>query len=196
MHKIQYEFKPLAGVTSKLEQWAWWDNAFTEEELDLLQDLAKKSSEIAQVGEKVENLDVRRTRISWLDYSEDNSWVFERLESVVQQVNKQYFNFKLDGFGEPFQLAEYDSEVKGHYEWHSDASKGYIRKLSCSLQLTDPEEYTGGDLQLMLSGNITDVKKKRGLITFFPSWTVHRVTPVLTGSRQSLVSWITGPDFC
>jgi len=41
----------------------------------------------------------------------------------------------------------------------------------------------------------TAIKKQRGLIVAFPAWTLHRVTPVVKGSRQSLVAWISGPAF-
>jgi PKHD-type hydroxylase len=62
------------------------------------------------------------------------------------------------------------------------------------LQLTDPSEYEGGNLQVC-DGTIHNVRKQRGLVAAFPSYTLHQVTPVTKGSRQSLVAWITGPSF-
>ena len=63
------------------------------------------------------------------------------------------------------------------------------------VQLTDPSEYEGGNLQLMTYGQPINVRKERGLLVAFPSWQVHQVTPVTPGSRQSLVMWISGPAF-
>jgi PKHD-type hydroxylase len=63
------------------------------------------------------------------------------------------------------------------------------------LQLSDPSEYDGGDLELFIAPNPTVATRKKGLIYIFPSWVLHRVTPVTRGIRKSLVIWITGPKF-
>jgi PKHD-type hydroxylase len=66
-----------------------------------------------------------------------------------------------------------------------------------AMQLTDPSEYEGGNLQVLPTGKTEpqNVRKQRGLIAIFPSYVLHQVTPVTQGSRQSLVAWITGPAF-
>ena len=83
------------------------------------------------------------------------------------------------------------------YGWHLDYGGNGTpsRKLSMVLQLTDPSQYEGGNLQLMTSGEPITVRKQRGLVVVFPSYVLHQVTPVTNGNRQSLVSWITGPTF-
>jgi PKHD-type hydroxylase len=63
------------------------------------------------------------------------------------------------------------------------------------LQLTDPSQYEGGNLQIVTGGDPLTVRKQRGLVAVFPSYVLHQVTPVTKGSRQSLVAWITGPQF-
>ena len=112
-------------------------------------------------------------------------------------MNSQFYKFELTGFGEALQLTNYDHSEQGMYGWHQDYGSvgGPSRKLSLVLQLTDPSEYEGGNLQIMTSGEPINVHKQRGLVTVFPSYTVHQVTPVTQGSRQSLVAWITGPEF-
>jgi len=122
--------------------------------------------------------------------------VFERLAGVVSKINAQHFRFDLTGFGEALQLTNYDQAENGMYGWHQDCGGGGVsRKLSMAMQLTDPIEYEGGDLQVFTSGEPASIRKKRGLITIFPSYTVHQVTPVIRGSRQSLVAWVSGPAF-
>jgi PKHD-type hydroxylase len=70
-----------------------------------------------------------------------------------------------------------------------------IRKISFSIQLSDPKEYTGGDLKFFLLDNKYKIcPKERGSITFFPSNLFHEVTPITCGKRYSLVSWISGPN--
>lgn len=66
------------------------------------------------------------------------------------------------------------------------------RKLSMSLQLSDPNDYEGGELLLHLSHNPTVISKQKGMMVFFPSHTLHEVTPVTKGERYSLVAWIHG----
>jgi predicted 2-oxoglutarate/Fe(II)-dependent dioxygenase YbiX len=52
------------------------------------------------------------------------------------------------------------------------------RKLSMVLQLSDPSEYEGGELQILDKANPETVTKQKGMITVFPSYTLHQVTPV------------------
>ena len=75
-----------------------------------------------------------------------------------------------------------------------------FRKISVTAQLTDPEEYEGGDFEIKnLWGTmelpIDPEVKNKGTILVFPSMLLHRVTPVTKGKRQSLVQWYNGPDF-
>jgi PKHD-type hydroxylase len=69
------------------------------------------------------------------------------------------------------------------------------RKLSMVLQLSHPSEYEGGDLELM-TGNVPHIcKKEKGLLYAFPSYILHRVTPITNGTRRTLVVWTSGPRF-
>lgn len=188
----------LTPHAKKITPFAWWDNAFTSEQLDWLQQKAREASESAQVGSagngKV-NEQIRRSELNWLEKDPECAWVFERLSYVVSSLNADYFNFDLTGFGEAIQLTSYHESRQGTYIWHQDFGSGIARKLSVVMQLSDPSEYEGGELQLLTSDSPTSIKKKRGLITVFPAWTLHQVTPVIKGTRQTLVTWISGPAF-
>ena len=82
------------------------------------------------------------------------------------------------------------------FTWHIDRNMGIAtRKLSLSLQLSAPEDYEGGDLELWFGGEPVKANRERGMITFFPSYVMHRVTPVTKGVRYSLVCWVSGPPF-
>ncbi len=194
---MQHVLTPYSGP---IEPFVWWDGAFSEEQLDWLQKQAKNADKRASVGGDPdrEHLDkIRRSNVDWITKNNDTSWIFEKLSHVVSSLNSQYYKFDLTGFGEALQLTTYDYTDQGMYGWHQDygGSTSPSRKLSLVLQLTDPSEYDGGNLQIMTSGNPINVRKQRGLISVFPSYIVHQVTPVTRGSRQSLVSWITGPAF-
>ena len=72
-----------------------------------------------------------------------------------------------------------------------------VRKLSISIQLTNPEEYEGGELKLYdgddEEGIVMD--KTQGTLIIFPSYVLHEVMPMNKGERNSLVTWITGKQF-
>lgn len=188
----------LTPHTIPIEPWAWWEGAFTEQELDWLQNKAKQAEQNAQIGGSnggVVNSSIRRSQVSWLNNNEDTKWVFDKLAGVVAQMNAQHFRFDLTGFGEALQLTNYDQSENGMYGWHLDYGGGISRKLSIAVQLTDPSEYEGGNLQMMVSGQPQNIRKQRGLIAVFPAYVLHQVTPVTQGSRQSLVAWVSGPAF-
>ena len=65
-----------------------------------------------------------------------------------------------------------------------------VRKLSVSIQLTDPEEYEGGELYLYDGDKGTLMDKKQGTLILFPSYVLHEVMPVTKGERNSLVSGV------
>ena len=101
-----------------------------------------------------------------------------------------------------FQLGIYDN-VGDYFNWHPDhkvqAATFYqqVRKLSASLQLTDPAEYQGCELQVRteeVSGRSYTCSKKKGDFIVFPSWLSHRVTKLESGHRDSLVLWYKGPE--
>lgn len=192
---MQYVITPHAQRT---EPFVWWEGAFTEQELNWLRDKAKVAEEKAQVGGGgggVVNNEIRRSQITWLPNSPEAEWVFSKLADVAAKLNAQYYDFDLIGFGEPLQLTHYDQSEHGMYGWHQDYGMGISRKLSMVVQLTDPSEYEGGNLQILTGANPQNVRKQRGLIAVFPSYILHQVTPVTQGNRQSLVAWVSGPRF-
>jgi PKHD-type hydroxylase len=92
-------------------------------------------------------------------------------------------------------LAKY---VEGDFfDWHLDFGPGESskRKLSMTIQLSDPSEYEGGDLQFMINQNIVSASREKGIIVIFPSFILHRVTPITKGTRQSIVGWVSGPPY-
>jgi len=85
-----------------------------------------------------------------------------------------------------------------HYNWHVDTidevQSGLIRKLSFTIQLSSPEEYSGGELQFLDDGNHTFfAPKEKGTIIIFDSRMRHRVRKVKSGTRKSIVGWVEGP---
>lgn len=184
--------------SDKVENYAYWNQAFTPEECRTIIDIAKSQKlETAKVDlELSERVEIRDSNIVFLD-TKDMPWVFERLGFIVNDLNSQYFNFDLWGFAEGLQFTEYNAPG-GKYDSHIDKMyNGLIRKLTVVVQLTDPSEYDDGELHLLYRGERSPeiMSKEQGDLFAFPSYTLHKVTPVTRGTRHSLVGWITGKPF-
>lgn len=187
---------PITPYSRALEPFAWWDEGFTKEELDWLQQKAREAKTEAIVGRNRLDTNIRRSEVNWLEVNSETEWIFKRLNHIAASLNARFFGFDLSTFGEALQLTNYHESKQGTYGWHQDfGAEAASRKLSLVMQLSEPEEYEGGNLELMTTGEPFVMQKKRGLLIAFPTWTLHRVTPVIKGSRQSLVSWVSGPQF-
>ena len=112
-------------------------------------------------------------------------------------MNGMYWRYDINGFHEHLQYTVYDGSGT-HYDWHVDNNMLTDlppRKLSMSVQLSDPDDYDGGGLEIS-DGQIVEATDARGSsVIVFPSYRVHRVTPVTEGVRRSLVVWANGPPF-
>lgn len=134
---------------------------------------------------------VRRSQVAFLPVdTEERRALSRRLQEALWRANQVQFKFDLDSC-EALQLATYDQG--GEYDWHLDIGPGEaaLRKLSASVQLSDPDDYNGGDLEIWGAPRML---KSRGALVVFPSYMLHRVGPVLSGRRQSLVSWARGKN--
>lgn len=179
---------------------AYWEGFLTEEEINYLENINNWSNVApAQIGSGVTNQNIRSTKISWLELSNENKDIWNKLAKVVAEVNSRYFHFDLTGFYEPIQLGIYTAKDKGHYDWHVDmfiGNKSVPRKLSMVLMLSDPSEFEGGELLLKSdSDKYTSLSMAKGRAWFFPSYMLHKVTPVTKGTRKTLVLWVGGPQF-
>jgi PKHD-type hydroxylase len=142
--------------------------------------------------------DIRRSYNSWIPPCKVSNSLYVKLQKLVKDAN-EYFCYELHSL-ENLQYTEYDEEYSGHYDMHKDQFKAsnfpnFHRKLSFSVQLTDPSLYEGGDLMLYSEKTPITTKKTLGTINFFPSYVLHQVTPITKGYRNCLVGWVSGPKF-
>lgn len=170
---------------------AW--GLLTEPEMDqLIADHASALGE-GRLGTGGTAAEIRRSRVTFLDV-ERYAWLYQRIWQAAQELNHKYFNVEIFGITERIQLARYDGADRGFYTWHTDFSDlAPRRKLSMSVQLSRSENYEGGDLELLFRDAPYRTDRSRGALIAFPSFALHRVTPVTAGERWSLVSWISGP---
>jgi PKHD-type hydroxylase len=185
---------PLA--LDHVENWAWKTGVFSDAELDTIIEIGTQAEmKKACTFGPVQNDKNRNSHVQFLFPNEVTNWVFARLAKAIVEINQQFFQFDLHGMDQGLQFTRYIAPGQ-HYDWHMD--RGFLsptRKLSLSVQLSDPKTYKGGDLQFKFGRKDETVKRERGIVTFFPSYTLHRVRPVTEGTRYSLVAWISGPPF-
>ena len=166
---------------------------------------------------KQEVLDLKRKRNSDLVWLND-TWIYKELHPYVHTANKNAgWNFEWDR-SESCQFTKY--KLNQYYDWHcdswdkpyerrykNDVDNGKIRKLSVTCQLTDGSEYTGGELEFDFRNYAPHTRDEhlhlrkakeilpKGSIIVFPSFVWHRVKPVTSGVRYSLVLWNLGYPF-
>ena len=189
---------------------------------DVIQYALQQKESMARTGgydkkeltkEEVKNLQKKRkSDLVWLE----DTWIYKELHPYVHQANKSAgWNFQWER-SEACQFTKY--KLNQYYDWHCDSwdkpydrpgapDHGCIRKLSMTCQLTDGSEYTGGELEFDFRNydpHMRDESKHRiqckeilskGSIIIFPSFVWHRVKPVTSGTRYSLVVWNIGRPF-
>jgi len=190
--------QPNAGWAFNLDPvhgWAYWENAFTEEECDFIIKVGNSRSATKARVQEEKNAASRKSEIAWLYPADNLEWVYRRMTDIITDLNNRFFKFDLFGAMEGFQFTKY-AAPSGKYGKHVDCSpNNLVRKLSFTLQLSKPESYTGGDLCLYFQDKPEIMKKNQGYVVLFPSYVLHEVKPVTEGTRYSLVSWITGSPF-
>ncbi len=164
---------------------------------------------ISKINDDVEGFDdkIRKSEHAWLKRNERLRLALEKM--FIEYINKiSGWNYSIFGI-ENIQLTHYK---KDHfYDWHQDEhaepiihdNKLVNRKVSVTIWLNDPDEYKGGEFDIEVRGpNCKDsrsrydtLKMPKKTMLIFPSSTWHRVRPVISGVRKSLVMWLIGPPF-
>jgi PKHD-type hydroxylase len=194
-----YQIAPSPSLGIPEISFASWRDGFTEEEIDKIVSIGDSLTiKSASVGpdNKVEEA-VRSSKIGWINLTPETNFIYDRIAFIARQLNGEFFNLDIWGFVEDFQYTIYDGK-DDHYTWHLDRGGNATnapRKLSLVIQLSDPSEYEGGDLEIFDAPVPTQVTKQKGLVVAFPSFILHRVTPVTKGIRKTLVVWLAGPQF-
>ena len=136
-----------------------------------------------------------------------DEWLFDKILTAIMNFNHHEtgYQFDVSGLAEPpnlmrYQAANIDKHGKpGHYDWHMDVGPGPIpsmRKISYSL-LLNPNKYEGGELCFHIGRNMDPFpgQDKIGAMIVFPSYLLHKVTHVTSGTRYAIVGWAHGNSF-
>ena len=179
--------------SDKVNDCAYWNNFLTKEECQKIILIGK--SKVLEEGNAVNNNKARDSNISWLAPSDDLHWLYRKLTDTITSLNNRFFGFELEGFAEGLQFTNYKAP-NGKYNRHVDRAYNWqVRKLSITVQLSNPNDYEGGNLELINGDKPIICEKQQGKLYAFPSFMLHRVTPITKGERNSLVAWVTGSSF-
>ena len=183
---------------SDMEFYAWYEDIFTKEELDVIEKLVSDDDlYVGTISGNTKNTAIRDSKIKFIESNiESNKWIFERFTGLINNANERFFKFDLSRL-ESLQYTVYNEGqfYRDHMDLGYKNPNNAVRKLSFTMQLSDPADYDGGEL-LIKHGSEPDIaRKNRGAITFFPSYVMHEVTPVTRGTRKSIVGWVTGPHW-
>jgi PKHD-type hydroxylase len=185
--------------------WQMWEGYFSSEVCANIVSLAKnipaKQAVIGFNDPKISQ-EVRRSKVRWIErHHQDLRWVMEETEHLIHTANRNAFGVDITKLFE-LQFTEYSGEDKGHYDWHNDVNwddfKTTHRKLSVVVQLSSPTDYEGGAFEMQtlhLEPPKPEPLKKQGTVLVFPSFLQHKVNPVTSGTRHSLVGWMEGPKW-
>jgi len=195
-------------------QSVWYFTDIPNDVVNIIENDIKKyfdsSLENSKLHEGVLDTKRRKSKNTWIPTTH---WASGFIWHYVMMANRENFLYDLRSIdAETLQYTVY--EQGNFYDWHNDAgiqnlyvpsnsdiSKNFInencemvRKLSFSLQLSDPEDYDGGQLQLLdEEGKCYIAPKRKGSLILFDSRTGHRVRKVTRGVRKSIVGWVVGP---
>tara|TARA_R100001591_G_scaffold40096_1_gene51714 strand:- start:371 stop:967 length:597 start_codon:yes stop_codon:yes gene_type:complete len=177
--------------------YAYWENFLSKKECEQIVSMGKikglKEGQSSYNNKKYNKY--RECLISWLSPDDDLDWLYRRVTDVVNDLNNNYFKFDLYGIIEGLQFTNYKAP-SGKFDAHIDKIHKYqTRKLSITIQLSDSKDYEGGEFHLLTGKNPEIFDKTQGKLFAFPSYHLHRVTPVTKGERNALIIWITGPNF-
>ena len=128
----------------------------------------------------------------------DDKVLFNKIESALKIANIQYFNYDVEGL-DKLRFLKYG--IGGRYEWHTDYGRHEcsMRKLTGIIQLSDSDEYEGGDFEFGLTdtegSGLLKGNRDKGCLLVFPSFLSHRVAPLTKGKRYSIITWLEGNTF-
>ncbi len=202
-------------------QSVWYFTDLPEEIIEILdKDVSRydESMTTSQIAGDTIRKEKRDSKNAWIPTTH---WVAGFIWHYVMKANRENFLYDLTHMdGEAIQYTKYEEgqfyawhqdggleqyhkpETVISYEKHKDESirnflnknTEYVRKLSFVLQLSDPDDYEGGNLELVDESGLNYIApRRRGTMILFDSRTKHRVNPVTKGCRRSLVGWTVGP---
>ena len=191
-------------IKADFNNFYYFPQVFSNEEISNLDQLVTQNYKFqkGQVGNaELGTLDstiYNNRNIAYLPPDNNTKWLYEKLEKLVIQANKELFNFSITQVTDLIHYVIYP-ENGGHLDWHMDVGKLGVnrRKLALTVQLSDPTEYDGGEFEIWFGSKekFITVPRQKGDVIIFPTFLMHRIKPITRGQRKALVFWTGGEPF-
>ena len=185
-----------------LQNYYWYKEGFNKEELQKIYDgvarLPFNEATVFGNGDVETIKSIRSSSVKWIPKNDEWMWLYEKLMDMATTANNEVWKFNLISAPELIQYTEYYDSAEGHYDWHQDIGPniGSQRKVSITVQLSESDEYEGGNLEMWSGGdNVAVAERGAGVVFIFPSYMMHRVTKVTKGTRRSFVLWVGGDHY-
>lgn len=180
--------------------WAFKHDIFNAEQLkEIIKYCGTLPKAKGAIGDNKVDEKIRSSQLAWVSPYPESQWFFDVISAEIEALNNVFYRYDLWGYPN-LQYTEYSGKSKGKYDFHMDMGLGeghdqsVHRKLSAVLLLND--RFKGGKFQMTSNGtNIIEAEMRPGTLIVFPSFMLHRVTPVTSGCRKTLVAWVLGPKF-
>lgn len=184
------------------------DGMFTSQELEKVIEVCER--EILKTGAP-DQTDPEWSSLSYrlfngfVGRNPDTKFIFDRFAKYAKHINDTYFQLDITALiPKGFLFTKYQDPGE-HLGWHTDKKEhsryvgseipNTIRKMGIALQLSDPSEYEGCDMQVIADQGIQNIPKKKGSFYCIPGYIQHQVTPLVSGKRLVLIAWYVGPKF-
>jgi PKHD-type hydroxylase len=179
------------------------DHIFSDKECDEIVRSAErqtpKEARIGSAGAGAVKAKVRSVLEQVLPVDPANGFPVVRILGEICRMNSGLWYFELTGFvpDDPPQLLTYRGGTGDHYDWHIDIGMENTasRKLGFTVQLSASSEYDGGDLEFHSVQVDREAFRRKGTMLVFPTYWLHRVSPLTRGTRRVIVGWVHGPSF-
>jgi PKHD-type hydroxylase len=166
---------------------------FSDEECQRIIALHQERGALRSIMPRSDSGFIRNSDLFWVPRTVETEWIFGRIWEVASLYNSRY-EFKLSQKIGQLQLTRYEKDQL--YNWHMDLGAGAmsLRKITIVVELA-ADGYDGGGTEIFYGeGTNNRIALSQGDALLFPSFIMHRALPVRSGTRWTLVSWLTGPE--
>jgi PKHD-type hydroxylase len=195
------DFKP----TSNWNDFYYFKNVFDDKMIGELEQMvhanyqfSKGRTGVAELGNDTNSYSTNNRDIAYITPNADSQWLYELLFPLALKANEALFHFDIDIVTDPIHYVIYP-EDGGHLDWHMDVGAYGVnkRKLAMTVQLSDSNDYEGGEFEIWMGGKdgFVTVPREKGDVIIFPAFCMHRVKPITKGTRKCLVFWTGGRPF-
>ena len=130
---MSYNYKTITNAPEErsriIHPYCYWEDGFSSEEIDAICNLVSKTTlDVAKFSGSTNDSDkpepvvdplIRTSKVSFHSRTDQTSWIFDRLNLIIEMMNSRWYNFDINGY-DRFQYSEYHGNESGHYDWHID----------------------------------------------------------------------------